>query len=422
MASVVLEQSHMLRERWAFVGRVHEEIPPQERAVKDNGERISQEILKSFRGEKTTEVKHSIMLCGSLFVDIAKNGKHVITPYDIQAAVELGSSAAREVVDARYPPIVETWLPNAGLTKVEAEYCESTKWEAFEFIYVAPVAPSLNDMLDCLGNPPVISSITINQLLIRAFTEFPRRSDDDYADRVPEVDASDLDAFYAKIKSELDDHNWVGVPTTDTDIQIWLNPSAIDEDLRDRSPKLPSQKVDEVIVNSILHNIPEINPDVDVLIDDAITRTKAKLENTCNWNYMIVNGTEWWYPSVTTFEGEFAMYADKSEDILKNHQDASIDELRMAKDFFNRNKQNLVRVFDADSDHIEKAVRQLKAQIRFNKEDAMLASASHGEGELESAVETETPTEYHVAKELEEELQDDDEDDDPDKGISSYRY
>lgn len=182
-----------LRRRWERIGVAVSELPPaaeyEDRMA--YAEAIQKRILKGFQGEETKEVRRSMRYAAYVLAEVISDGSNVVTPDDITFAIQIGARSPSPEKIHTYRQDVEAWLGRIDLIELDPSFCDLPEYRRFDKIWVAPIAPPLDELLAHLGEPQVMSKRTIERTLRQAFLGDESR-DLDFDDRQPETDDRDI--------------------------------------------------------------------------------------------------------------------------------------------------------------------------------------------------------------------------------------
>lgn len=382
---------------------------------------VANEILSSYQEKANPQTTVGVAGVAHLLINIEEKDRVVITPDDMWHAAE---TFAADIQDHSEPEIVmdaRSWLPTLNLIEVNTDF--SPEWQHVERIWTAPVYGQFDDVITHFDSPDALSLPTISSALTEAFEDPDLIEPDAFAGGARGLDEKELDAFMGHFRSELEER-WA--PIANTDGQVWINPSSINEQLCSEGEKLG---IDEVVTE--ISNVLDASSYVDdeLLPEEIGSKNIGPLMNVLqeehDWHRLGTSTGIYWYNDWDSFLEDYIEHADNAQEILDRKTDASIDELETAKIFFEHNRDALLELEDTTSEQIDYAVRRLSFSINALHQESRLEQST-AEDNLSSAMDARTPTAYHVAKKFEERLEElreeDEEDEDDGKGVGGVRY
>lgn len=416
----------MLRRRWEAMERLHEVTPPEGDSRKSHARKVAREvILGRFPSTLSHKGEFGVITAAHILINLSEQGDTVVARQD---ATDVADIYAKESFELNAPEVrreAESWFDMIGLEEVDSSYSE--KWHLHENIWVARLGPHLADIVEEHGNPPAVSIDTIRSSIERAF-ETPARNYESNYGSLLELDEKKLDSYLALIRMELDDE-WA--PIRSSTQQVWANPEVFNEVLARADKKLSTSEVVTTIAET-LSNVSNIDDDLTTedAVSKSITQLMAELEEHYDWWHLTTREGTRWYSSEIALDPDYQKHGSKAKQVLDDPASATDEELQTAKNFYKYNQELLLELEWINTpEGLEGAVRKLRAEINTRKEEARMEMASHGESEIETVFEAETPTLYHVAKELDEQYEEmkkaEREEEDGElsgKGLNNYQY
>lgn len=401
---------------------------PRGNSRKTYSQKIGSQVLDASSGEVDPLTKVEANASASILIDMADYQKVVVTPEDIQSAADMGAGDLMEVSSPEVAIKIKSRLPSLGLIEIDSSFSE--KWNHWDKIWIAPIFPQLEDLDEELDNPSAISTPVIRDIVTNEFSSQGRGEGEAFG--YWEFDEKEIDAGMAQIRRELDE-KWA--PIDGTEDLVWAHPGRVDERLRSEGDVLSLGQMTEGVA-AILEHSPYVEDD---LIPDEVGATHIGslanvLQNSHGWKRLGTSSEISWYRDVEAFEEDYREEAVSAQEILssvegppEDRRDVSLDELRMARTFFEFNQAVILEQEDTTRQQIEEAVKRLSFRINTAEQETRLESSVPGDN-LSSKVKSPPKSELRIAIEFEEKLEDlrmegeDEDDEDEDKGISGIRY
>jgi hypothetical protein len=412
----------MLRRRWDYLNNLYRKLSvnPGEVPRRQSSKAIYRIIRENSFDRLDMTEDRAIQACGYVFSTFLTHDYNIITGEDIGNAVEqvpLNSSGRDKLLLENEVP---SWFGHADLEEVNGVYCESDLSQ-FDEIYVAPIAPELEQIVSVLGEPAALTTETIQQVLLKAFTEHKHLSDRNWADRCPEVDAKDLDALTAWVKSEFDSDGWIQIEDESFECTVWVDPDRIEEKIRQNGPVYSEKRLVRTLIEEALKPLAGIPDSKTFLFTGYLKEMLKKLETRYEWKTITTADGVWWYASPHLHKAELLLYAQEHQRTIDNPDNATKEEIESALSFLEENDNSLIRIIDATREAIDDAVVQLDASLEKRRLYSSMQDAQLGESpsDVETKIELdEPPTLYDVAREFEEALrkkrrEESDQDDEP---------
>jgi hypothetical protein len=411
----------MLRRRWDVMDALQQDQSIIRETHQATSEEVGRQILGTYDPTLDTTSRIAATAAASILLDMAEYDKIVVTPEDINSAAGRAEMDYQNTTVPELAQEIESWLAFLGLEEVDAEYSED--WTEWGRIWVAPIFPTLGDILNSIENPTVISRVTIQQVVNDTLTS-PMRLDEDeesgFGSR--SLSEKEIDAALSQYREELDG-GWV--PIDGTDEIIWINPSQIDKKFESEGDKVTLLEVVDIVSNAVEQSSIDFEYLPDELGAGNISSLMDELENSFGWNRLGTATGVTWYLSEEAFESAYREYAEEAQNIVDNRNDADIEDLQRARTFFEFNKDAILNFEDTSRPQLNAVVRHLESRIDLEQQEDILESAVPGDN-LKSQLVTKDVSEIYAAKEFDKKLErlrdEDDEEEEGDKGISSYRF
>ncbi len=392
--------------------------PHEGKSPEAHAKKLGKQIIGSIPGDIDRSGEIGATAAANILIDIVRNDRLVVTPDDVQTTAE-EYTLNREL---SYPEIsreIKSWLPYLDLIEVDTSY--SNEWQTWETIWVAPIFPRLEDILEYADNPPVLSMPTIEHVIETTFSVEEQNSNGKF--KASDVDTDELDAFLSYIRLQLDE-DWV--PIGDTNKIVWVNPAHVDEILSDErdvySFEEVTTKISEILNQSTHLDESLIPAEVG---SKNISPVMDRLEKRFEWNRLATSTAISWYNDSDQFSQDYREHAEAAQEIVDNRREASIEELQQALTFFDHNRRTLIKQEDTSRGQLDYVVRLLESSIDMLEERMKIESSEVGD-EMTTTMETKDLTEYHTAIKFEEKLEnmkeEEVEEEGIDKGHSDYRF
>lgn len=410
----------MLRRRWEVMEILKQVEEPDGDSDRTYARAVAREILSSVQGKTDPQTTVGVAGAAHILITIEEKDRLIVTPEDIWHAAE---TFAADIQDHTKPEIVmdaRSWLPTLDLIESNTDYCP--EWQHVERIWTAPVYGQFDDILTHFDDPAALSLPAIESVLTEAFDNPELVESEAFGGGARGLDDKELDALMGHFRSELDDQ-WVSIDNTGN--QVWIDPEYIHEQLGAEGVKLGFDDVTAAI-SEALSTSPYVDDDLlpDEIGSKNIGPLMDVLQDSFEWRRLGTSTGIHWYSDWDTFLEDYIEHAEAAQEIYNDRSNASIEELETARIFFEHNRKSLLELEDTSIDHIDSHVRHLSASINALHQESRLDQSTPGDN-MSSAMQAETPTNYHVAKKFEERLEElhkDEEDEDEGKGVGGVRY
>lgn len=166
----------MLRRRWDVIDALQQDQSITRETHRATAEEVGRQILATYNPDLETSSRIAATGAASILLDMAEYDKIVVTPEDINSAAGRAAMDYQNITIPEITQEIESWLAFLGLEEVNAEYSEDwTKWGR---IWLAPIFPTLEDVLDSFEESTVVSRVAIQQIVHNALSK-PIQFDDD---------------------------------------------------------------------------------------------------------------------------------------------------------------------------------------------------------------------------------------------------
>jgi hypothetical protein len=433
--------TNMLRQRWDILGKLVVKLPPRSLfgLRKNYAEAVQDEILESFGGERSVEVNRSARFASYIIAHIIEDGYNVITPEDIHSAIELGAVESTPDLIPEYRNDVESWLGIINLKEIDPTYTRIPQLSRFNRIWVAPIAPTIDALLNSLGNPAIISDTTIGEVIRQEFTSY-KMADRDHTDILAEQSYEEIEtelltnhghqiaAAHDLIRQGKGEKSDIPHDTPNVEQYSRINELAEYVQVRyyaDRLPEISGYDVPALCgwIRAELENnqwvrvsIGDANNTVWIspkrfndilrergtvlesnLVDQEIMKTtmretpelglgafdysvvsesiKSRLEKH-GWRDLTWGvDSTYWYTDETEHLADLISLGLTYEDIVNTPGNKSLEELEDAKIFFSSNAYAIMKRLDTSKETVEQVLKRLRAETRATEALSQLDEA-----------------------------------------------
>lgn len=420
----------MIRRQWEFMDNALSQLSssPTSMTAEECTAEIYRYLKQGYLGDSTTQDEQAMECCAFLYTDMVRNDNLVITPADIEDAVEftlMDPNSEQKLLLSREIP---SYFGAANLYSVEGRYCNSD-YRRFEDLWIAPVIKSAEAIIEQLGTPPAISSITIDQLMLRELQQNSESGERGQTAQHQSVDSEEADVLAAWVKSELEGDGWQQVETGETNIRVWANPSHLIELVSENGDELSEDEIDQILIRAITGSVTDLPPSLEFVLDGLLASIKRRLNREHDWRPLSTADEKKWYKNHTSHRIALENRFSEHHSVLKAEDDVSDEQLEETANFLEDNEAWILNYTGIGREANRYFQRRLRALIESHDTWDQLSQAiikTHTD-DIETTFETETgPTTYDIAREMERKIEEareeEDDEEGPDKGVGGFRF
>lgn len=418
----------MISRRWDFIEGLLDVLPhnPADEPDRATEKYIRKMLMKNAMDELSDQDERSIRCASNLLTSVVKYGNNVITPDDIERSIQSKLYDHEKGDSVTLRKEIPSWLIGMGMERVNATYCDRT-YSNFEEVYVVPIAPFPEVLVEALGQPMTITEQSLHWVINRIWNDRNSRAETDWGDRSPEVTFQELDAFIAWEKQTFENRDWLRIEDRSREYLGWVNVEKLESLLSERHTLTTESEVDQLIARNTYRSMIEVPSQNIILMDGLLKSSKSRFRRKYGWKTVDTGDDIWWCANEDIQTTILQMHLRQHTHTLQQLKDSSSpdvpdDKLEKSIHFLRNNKRILLESTGLDRQDLTNRIGEMVTLREANNIFRSMEN-SNKDASVPTEFRSEAgPTEYGVLREFEEAIEADEENDEDEEEEEETHY